>query len=139
MRIHLHSFTRVLCGFLLALGAMSLLGCGKQTGTVSGAVTYKGTPVTLGEVELYSKSTGVAGTGKLDPSGNFTIGVPLAVGPYEARVVPGWDSPDNPIPPPPKGKPTTTAVPKKAQEFNTSGLTVDVKSGSNTVTLELKD
>lgn len=75
------------------------------------------------------------GTGKVDTSGSFTIDVPLPVGEYAARVIPGWDEPGSPAP---RGK-AAAAIPKKAYDFSSSGLTVTVNKGPNTVTLELKD
>jgi hypothetical protein len=132
----MRTLLRAAGGVFLAAAAVLSLGCGQAVGTVSGTVTYNGTPVFPGQVELVGKDNGVPAVGPLDGSGNFTLDVPLPVGEYQVRVTPGWDEPGKT--PPPRGK-ATAGIPKKAQEFTSSGLTVTVNKGSNTVTLELKD
>ena len=66
---------RTLGGLLLAVAIIAPIGCGssgKAVGTVSGKVTYNGSPVSGGDVNLYSKS-GSAAMAPLGEGGTFKI------------------------------------------------------------------
>ena len=55
------------CALLLAAG-----GCGKGTGSVSGKVTYKGTPVTSGAVTFHGEG-GWVQSAWISPDGTFMV------------------------------------------------------------------
>jgi hypothetical protein len=122
----------------VAAALLFILGCGQPTGEVSGKVTYKGEPVTEGSVGLRMKSKGIAQDAKLDGSGTYTMPAPLPVGTYQAYYVPPTVEPQDPKikAPPPKIK---SVVPKKHQDAQTSGVSVEVKTGKNDITIDFKD
>lgn len=115
----------------------TVAGCGAQRpeGTLSGQVTYRGQPVTEGEIQFFSKQ-GSGATAQIHPSGHFTVDGPLLVGDYEVCVVPEVLHPTPGIPRPTKKSPD---IPRKARDMKTSGLTVYVKEGKNETTFELRD
>lgn len=75
--------------FLLVLCVFSVLGCGKSappTFTVSGQVTFDGSPVTEGSVTLEDGSTGVADAYPIQPDGSYSASVPQ--GTYKVSIQP---------------------------------------------------
>jgi hypothetical protein len=119
----------------VAAGAALLLaGCstGKPTGTLAGAVTYKGQPVVGMQLEVHRDGSGISTSAPLDAGGRFEVEAPIPVGVYELAVYPR-----------PMADPATAAkmtkVPAKAQDRKTSGLTVEVKPGRNDVAIEIPD
>ncbi|MFO0970297.1 MAG: hypothetical protein U0793_32510 [Gemmataceae bacterium] len=126
-----------------ALVLAPLAGCGGGVGDVSGVVDFGGKPVKVGDVTFYGPDNVPHGA-KLDRDGKYSItGVPAG----KARVVV--------VSPNPKGMPTLVregkkfgpdeedvknwvALPKKYEDPATSGLEFDVKSGSNTIPINLK-
>ena len=76
-------------GALLVLAAAAG-GCGKSTATLSGTVTYRGRPVTSGEVVFLAADGRTVAHAPIGPDGYYTVqGVP----PGQARV-----AVDNPPP-----------------------------------------
>lgn len=126
-----------LCMFLSALVTLGLAGCGSKRpeGTLTGLVTYKGQPVTKGEVQLYS-TLGAGATAPLDGSGRFTVDGLMPAGDYQVCVVPEILHPN---PNAPKQVTKSADIPKKARDLRTSGLSIQLKEGKNDVVLELKD
>jgi hypothetical protein len=129
---------RLACG-LICVAALVLSGCGqggKPTGTVSGTVSHKGTPLTSGNVNLISKS-GSAAIAKIDEQGRFKVDGAVVAGDYTAYAT-------APIPEPqaPGSKPaakTKFELPAKFRDPATSGVTVTVNAGSNDLPIEFKD
>jgi len=122
-------------GGALVLAALAMSGCtGKPTGTVSGKVTYKGQPVTSGEVQFIDQSKGLGASGKLDGSGNYTLEGQLPAGTYKVYIQP--PIPEQ-LPPGQKPKPSTFTVPLKYQNADTTTMTKEVKAGKNDVTIEV--
>lgn len=124
-----------------AAAALALLlaaaGCGgKPTGELAGAVTYRGKPVTNGEVHLLSKG-GVGALARLDGDGKFAVPAPLDAGTYAVAVKPPAAEPGPPGAAVKKAPPLP--IPARARDLGTSGLTVEVKPGKNDVAVELKD
>jgi hypothetical protein len=119
------------------LVALGLVGCGSKRpeGTLAGAVTYKGQPVTKGEVQFYS-TLGAGATAPLDSSGRFTVDGLMPVGEYQVCVVPEILHPN---PNAPKQVTKSADIPKKARDLRTSGLSIQLTEGKNDVVLELKD
>ncbi len=118
------------CVAVCAAGLLAATGCGGggSTGTVGGSVTYKGQPVTQGEVSFYSKDKGVGATAKLDATGKYTFDQPLAPGTYAVTVLP---APPEAAQPGAAPKALAAAVPKKYQDPASSGLSYTVKGGDN--------
>jgi hypothetical protein len=131
---------------LVALGLLTLSGCGARTGDVTGKVTFGDKTVASGSVMIIA-SDSLAYHGVIDDEGNYTIAkVPVGQGKM-AVFSPGPDAfKDLPLPPqfmakgvikPVKPPPFRDdekkwfSIPEKYQKFDESGLKVEVKSGVN--------
>ena len=136
---------------ILLLLAAAILGCGggSKTSSVTGRVTYKGKPVPKANVSFTPVEGATrAATGLTDDNGNFTLGTfstsdgalpgkyRIAISAYgpdrapkpgEGSGMPGEKVPGDPI------------IPPKFFAPDSSGLTHEVKRGSNHVDLDLKD
>ena len=136
-----------------------LVGCGdKPTGTLSGAVSYKGKPVVSGTVTVYDAQTrayqGTIADGRYQvanvPEGAVTI-IVVSKNPAQTATRPGpADVPgkgggkDDPkgggggpaMTPPPTG---WFALPKNYEDASTSPLKTTVKAGENPYDLTLID
>lgn len=130
------------CGAALILAVAA--GCGGSgtvdvpTGEVAGTVTYGGTPVTRGFVNLASRETGKAYTLPIGEEGQFKSDAPVVVGPYTVFITPPEGeapSVDNPSPAPPDPK----NIPQKYRSEQTSDLELEVKEGENTPKFELQE
>ncbi len=128
--------TRLPC---LLLVAVVLSGCG-HTGPkrypISGHVTYKNKPVTIGIVTFVPEHGHVA-VGTIGTDGSYAL--QAAAGTYRVAV--------KAVPPPPPGKdymreegyePPQSLIPVKYSRLTTSGLTVEVKANDNVIDLELQ-
>lgn len=139
------SATFVLAGLLLA-------GCGggSKNAAVSGTVTYKGKPVAKANVSFTPvDSKGLAAGGLTDASGYFTLGSlgandGAAPGQYRVSVI--ARGPDRPPKPGETGSgmpgemmPGDPVIPTKYFQPESSGLTFEVKRGSNRFDIEIKD
>ncbi len=132
---------RALCvlGLLVSLHP---LGCGgssgpvKKVGTVSGKVTFKGAPVTEGQIAFIDQATGSAGGSPLGADGSYKLPQALTTGNYAVVIQP----PPLPMPeegkPPPKPQPYAN-IPKKYREISTSGLSISIKEGTNPFDVEM--
>ncbi len=138
---------------LLALGlCSSWLGCGgsAKLAAVSGRVTYKGKPVEKADVSFTPvDGASRAATGLTDSDGRFTLGTFGAgdgalIGSYRVSIVA--------VGPSRKAKPGETGagisgdvvpgdplIPAKYLAPDTSGLTFEVKPGSNRASFDLTD
>jgi hypothetical protein len=126
---------------LTAVLVLALLGggCGgatkKPTGTLSGTVSHAGTPVATGNLNVLSKQ----GQGALAviEDGKFKMTDSLEAGDYSVYVsppIPEQRKPGTPVAPKAKFE-----VPSKFQNPATSGKTITVKQGPNTVDIDFKD
>lgn len=126
-------------GLAATVGLLAAItGCdlGSAVAKGTGKVTYKGTPITAGEVNFFSKEKGVGGVTKIETSGVFTLPEGLTPGQYAVYVTP----PVTPPPPPGTPVPTTPSpIPLKARDPATSGVVVALQGGSNEVNVELYD
>lgn len=123
-------------GWLAA--SLFVMGCGpgeKETGLVSGKVTLHNAPVQSGALNLISKS-GAACMTKINADGTFKIEAPLEVGEYTAYLSPPTPEPQAPGTKAPVQK--KFEVPAKFQAPATSGATVTVKTGENSVTVQFQ-
>jgi hypothetical protein len=125
------------CGVAACLlAATGCGGSGGPTGAVSGSVTYKGQPLTQGEVSFYSKDKGVGAMAKLDATGKYKFDQPLAAGVYAVTVLP---APPEAAAPGTAPKAPPVGVPRKYQDPVGSGLSYTVKDGDNDYPIVLKD
>ncbi|MDO5554403.1 MAG: hypothetical protein Q4G68_11650 [Planctomycetia bacterium] len=121
----------VAAGLMVAIVA----GCIKvvPTGTVSGSVTYKGKPMTVGTVIFCSPDSVNRAGGEIDSEGKFTLTGPLPAGEYKVGFAqPFFDDPVAARPPE-----LTSPLPAKYLAYETSGLTFTVKKGDNTADFNL--
>src|SRR5688572_3197971 len=83
-------------GFVLVF-VLFACGCSseKPSGKVVGKVTYKGNPVTAGDVNFRSKS-GAAAVGRIDASGQFKLDGSLEAGEYQVYATPPLPEPQAP-------------------------------------------
>jgi hypothetical protein len=145
-----------LCGLVLLLALVALVGCGKGTGHVTGTVTYKGQLITSGAVVFYG-ADGNADSGRIDRKGTYTVAqapsgkVKVAVLPAKARRESGppvsratgqpKDPPakdgDDIAPAAPSGG--KAAFPEKYADPETTPLTFTVSGGKQTFDIELTD
>jgi len=121
------------------VGLLLLAGCGSKVATVSGKVTLDGKPLTKGDVAFYAGGAAALATGSIDSSGNYTLRTGtdrgLTPGNYQVTIV------ANDI-----VEPTTEfaplmpklITPAKYSSASTSGLTAEVKAGSNTHNFDLQ-
>jgi hypothetical protein len=126
----------------LAVLALFCFGCGRgePRGQVTGKVTFQDKPVTEGYVRLSNKEKGIHITADLKSDGAYEVkmakraGVPI--GSYQVCV----------CPPPiqPKGvfdsmkvKPYPN-IPKKYRDTATSGISLTVNEGANTLNIDMK-
>lgn len=116
-------------------------GNNRPTGSVSGKVTLSGQPVTGGAVHFTStKIASEAFGADLSSTGDFKVGANIPAGSYKVTLSPppvgpsiGPDGQMRPADP----KATQNAVPAKYRTPEKSDKTVEVKTGSNTLTIEL--
>ncbi|MSR32189.1 MAG: carboxypeptidase regulatory-like domain-containing protein [Gemmataceae bacterium] len=128
-------------GILLAFFLLS--GCSGEgpRGTVRGKALLDGQPLKEGTVSLENTEKGIALTGQIQPDGSFELsshkGAGLPVGSYKVAVSPSpmlQSAEEIPLvgknPKPPKDV-SKSPVPAKYLKSATSGLTAEVKEGSN--------
>ena len=120
------------------VGLFLLTGCGSDAATVSGKVTLDGKPLAKGNIAFYSGGSAALATGSINSSGNYTLQTGtdkgLTPGNYQVTVVandvvePAQEF-ASPIP--------KLITPAKYSSVSTSGLTAEVKPGSNTFNFDL--
>ena len=138
--------------FTVLLLAAGILGCGgaSKTSSVSGRVTYKGKAVPNANISFTPVEGATrAATGLTDSDGRFTLGTfstsdGALPGNYRISII--ARGPDRPPKPGETGSgmpgemmPGDPIIPTKYFAPDTSGLTHEVKPGSNQVELNLKD
>lgn len=129
---------RVAGGFVVVC-ALLAAGCGKgekPTGTVAGKVSYKGAPLTAGNINLIS-STGAAAMAKIDATGAFKVDGALEAGDYKVYATPPLPEPQ--APGTKAAGPPKFDLPQKFRDPASSGVVVTVKAGSNDLPVEFKD
>ena len=128
----------LLIGLLMATFAIT--GCGgnvHELTPVSGKVTYMGAPLTFGCV-TFQPELGRASRGAIQPDGTFTLNTPgegdgAAVGLNKVRIT-CFESQDPRVQQGGEmggGYLGKSLIPNKYKNYATSGITVEVKSGSN--------
>lgn len=130
---------RALIVFLASGLLIGFAGCGGAGSKVSGKVTIDGAPLKMGDISFSPVQAGPAATGKIDANGNYTVrmgtsaGIPP--GSYKVTIVAVESVPATPENPMPLPKMLT---PPKYNNADTSGLTAEVKAGSNSIPFDLK-
>ena len=122
------------------LALVVCVGCGGSSGTVSGKVTVKGgDPLTQGMVTFDSGAESYSA--EIDGSGNLKfIGDGLPPGSYKVAVIGTEAYPEGYDPETADYTEEVEMVPvidSKYEDSSTSGLTIEVKAGGNTIDLEL--
>jgi hypothetical protein len=144
---------RVLAGGAALCSALLLVGCGAQTGNLSGKVTYKGNPVKGGTVIFMTADTTKVVRANIEDNGNYSAkGLP--VGEMIILVESAWTPPKIPggaktAPPagqkPPEGHPEakagakgSTLIPARYSDPKQTDLKVTVKGGDQQHDVPLK-
>ncbi|HQX51225.1 MAG TPA: hypothetical protein PLR25_15020 [Planctomycetaceae bacterium] len=121
-----------------------LLGCGAAEpdygplGTLSGKVTFNGGPLTEGTIIL-DREGGGSGAAPMQADGTFLVtdrigGIP--VGTYKVGFEAAQEEIAGTLDSPPQMK-AKLILPEKYYNTSESGLTVEVKEGSNTLEFEV--
>jgi hypothetical protein len=136
---------------VLGLGLLAAAGCGGGgTGSLTGTVTYNGTPIASGTVQAFA-ANGTAYTGEIGPDGRYTIDN-IPVGEVKLSVT----SPDPERQyehlkemartegqkaalktPEPAAVAAWVPVPSQYEQPDTSGFATAIKKGPNTLDLPL--
>lgn len=140
---------------VLVLLLLGIAGCGPGKGDVSGVITYKGQPLKSGQV-VFQPDGGTMVAAEIGPDGRYSLsGVPEGTVKIGVSVIDpgvtqhfrdlsaagqskgardGKDAPKKPT-----GTPVQFhAVPQKYGDPNGSGLTYEVKSGTQTHNIDLQ-
>ena len=120
-----------------AAAALGVIGCGKKAdyGSVSGRVTFKGQPVSEGQVVFFEPEIYVYQTARIRPDGTYSVkmsdGPGLATGKYQVAVMP-------PVVEGPGSKSAGPRSPRKYPDIppryrtpKTSQLSLTVEEGKN--------
>jgi hypothetical protein len=133
-----HLLTIFLTGGLFLLAG----GCGRNEGTVRGTITYKGRPLTEGNVSFASEK-GQVFTGPIDKSGHYVVGrVPLGPAKVTVQIFNAAAAPPLSFAAVPKTAGATAAnnpIPLKYALADQSGLRHTVTPGSQQFDIDLKD
>jgi hypothetical protein len=109
---------------------------------VHGKVTLNGQPLSEGQVNFYSGTTGVGSDVSVKPDGTYALPQPIAVGDYVIYVTPPVPVPDDPGPDAPAApsvehKGPRAVIPGRYRTEATSPLKSTVKEGANEIAIEL--
>ena len=135
-------------GALIAMGLAALAGCGDNKGSVSGTVKYKGELLTSGHVQFLTSAG--ASMSEIDSSGSYVvrdippglakIGVTCMDPKFQDYTKQLAASRKDKNAPRPSAEPhELSKIPLRYNNPETSELTFDAKSGSQTMNIELKD
>ena len=120
--------------------ALSVVGCGEQTGGISGKATYNGVPVVVGSIGFIMRSnSNIAQEAKLDSGGVYTMAVPMPPGNYQVYYVPPLPSPPGSLKAGGDAPIVKSVVPEKYHAVESSELSFEVKEGKNDIPIEFKD
>jgi hypothetical protein len=128
--------TRLACWFAVTLLAT---GCAPGYGNVSGSVSYQGKPLTTGTIIFYDAGNG-APSAEIKPDGTYTV-PHVRAGTAKVAIMMPMDIPfmgfggsgGGKTPEPAK----VPSLPPKFADPAQSGLTCQIKTGSNTCDLKL--
>lgn len=122
--------------------AATFAGCGgdrASSAKAAGKVTHQGQPVTVGEIHFVQPESGDAGSAPLDPTGAYSLKAGIPPGKYRVFVVPPSSLTQPPVP----GESVAQElyfpnIPVKCRSEVSSGLTAEIKAGSNTFDFDLQ-
>jgi len=123
----------------ISLVVLILFGCGvSDECTIEGKVTYKDLPLSSGDVNISQSGKGVGAVCPIDSNGVFNLSTPVPTGVYEVSVTPTMIPPSG-IPGVKEKSSVVLFLPKKVQNFKTSGISFSLKNGVNQVSVEIMD
>jgi hypothetical protein len=126
----------------LPLLLLAVVGCGDgrvklPTADVAGTVVYHGTPLAGGRIVFYHPS-GQAAAVDLS-NGAFSVVAYQGNNKVAVHCYRCLDNPNGPILGSPPPKPVKSLIPDRYTEFDSSGLTFEVKPGKNKAEFVLRD
>ncbi|MSR50982.1 MAG: hypothetical protein EXS07_13165 [Gemmataceae bacterium] len=125
-------------GVLFILVGLALPGCAyPEEGIIKGNITFKGSPVTNGDVCLQNVSKGIGLMIPITLEGKFQSITAVPIGEYEISVTPAMGPPPD-INGKAKAPMQKSFLPEKYKSFSTSGLSITVAKGLNEVSLKLE-
>ncbi len=134
-----------ICIGMFALAVMT--GCGEQidkkpTAPVKGVVTYQGKPLETGEIVFFPDSGEQIAHGKIQSDGTFELttydeGDGAFPGMHKVTIVSERDM-EGVSAEDPEADLEPSFIPMKYNMQNTSGLTAEVKEGSNEINFDLE-
>lgn len=139
------NWNRIRVGIVLSLFTLIVAGCGQRMGDITGTVSYKGKALPSGQVTFFGADKQVVGgssivEGKYKvlkvPPGAVKITVRTPPPPPPAGQTPKQNAPqqrEEGMPPPLE----SIAIPPKYSSPDQSGLTYEVKPGSQTHPIDL--
>ena len=120
---------------LLSLLAVAGCGPGRERGTLTGSVKFRGTPVTEGTVIFSDEDNAFFQQYPIRPDGTFEVstqeGKGIWAGKYRVAVAPPLVSPEMGVGKTPASVTPPSNIPKKYWKPETSGIQVEVKEGQN--------
>jgi hypothetical protein len=132
------------CAFTLVL--FVCCGCGRSPAVIEGKVRYKNEPLQTGEVHFIA--AGGSGSGAIGADGSYQIydcplgEVKVAVVAQKVKDIPATmpvvkddGNPGDAGPPPA----LISLIPRKYNEATTSGISLTVQAGRQTIDIDLKD
>jgi len=126
----------------IAMGLL-LFGCGGggeetvELITVSGTVTYEGTPISEGTIQFENPTTGIAASSELSSDGEYSLEV--STGKYDVTVYPPVVQIDSgPDSPPTEGYKEVDNIPEKYRQIGTTDLEANVKEDGQSIDFDLK-
>ena len=123
---------------IFILVGLALPGCADpEEGTIKGNITYKGSPVTNGDVCLQNASKGIGLMIPINLEGEIQSITAVPIGEYEVSVTPAMGPPPD-INGKAKAPMQKPFLPEKYKGFSTSGLSITVRKGLNEVSLKLE-
>jgi hypothetical protein len=133
---------------------IGLSGCGSSTATVSGKVSYKGNPLKGGNITFASAEGKPSVSTSIDENGTYTCKAPtgkVKVSVETASLKPAMAGGKAPKYSPPAGQTSPyqsgdtsdlskryTEIPETYSDPEKSGLSYEIKGGSQTIDIELK-
>ncbi len=134
--------TYLLAIFLAGGLFLPAMGCSRNEGTVQGTITYKGQPLTEGNVSFASEKGQVV-TGPIDKSGRYVVGrVPLGPAKVTVQVFNAASAPPlifANLPKTPGATSTNVTIPRRYAVANQSGLRHTVTPGSQQFNIDLQE
>ncbi|GAB6164529.1 hypothetical protein JCM19992_05290 [Thermostilla marina] len=122
------------------LGAALLLGCNsgnqEKMYTVSGAVTFQGSPVTEGQISFENPQTGFVQSADLGEEGKYTLQLPA--GDYKVSISPPLiEVGGGPDSPPGEEYKQVDNIPDKYRSSESSGLTATINGDKTDVNFDM--